>query len=616
MILGTAGHIDHGKTALVRALTGVDTDRLPEEKRRGITIELGFAPLSLPGVGSIGIVDVPGHEAFVRTMLAGATGVDLALLVVAVDEGVMPQTREHLTILRLLRIQAGLVALTKCDLPDDDWLEMVESDVRDLVKGSPLAGGPIIRTSVVTGLGIPALKQAIGAVALTVPERNAADTFRMPVDRAFSAKGTGTVATGTVWGGLVEAEDVVYVQPAGRSARVRSVQTHGRSVTSAGSATRAAVGLAGLEVADVPRGSMLVGDPEWKPSHIARGVVALLETVDRPVRPREWVRFHLGTTEVGARIVVGGGALSAGERKPARLMLDSPVLMRAGDRFVLRRGSPPATIGGGEVVDPLPAHRRSKPWPDIVLGTVEHLESIAFDAEYAGIDSRQLPQRLGVASDRLNYIIRSSMEVAPFGGRLFHRAALRSVCEGLTAILRDFHRDHPLEYGLHAAAWKGRVYADASLLAGAEAQLRSDGVVEMVGPLVALRGWVPNLTARDSSRKDQLLQRITQASLEAPSVSELEAEFGSEVEPLLRILEAEHVVVQLDRARYVAVDALELAKRRLWDGMAGGGSREFAASELREILGVSRKYLIPLLEHFDREGVTERRPTGRVLLGR
>ena len=367
MIIGTAGHIDHGKTTLVRALTGVDTDRLPEEKKRGITIELGFAPLDLPGIGVAGIVDVPGHEAFVRTMLAGATGVDLALLVVAADEGIMPQTREHLAILSLLAVKGGVVALTKIDLVEDEWLSLVTDDIGAALGGTPLIDAEIVPVSATTGAGIDALRAALAAAATRVPARDPDDLFRMPVDRSFTIRGTGTVVTGTVWSGSLGADASIRIMPGGRVARVRGIQSHGAAAARAMPGARVALSIAGVERDEIPRGSWIVPDVDWPVTRALRADVALLDDA-APLGPRTRVRFHLGTQDVGARVVAAGGPLAPGTIRGARVLLDEPILGRAGDRFVLRLPSPPATIGGGVVADPLPAVSRPKPWtPGLAL---------------------------------------------------------------------------------------------------------------------------------------------------------------------------------------------------------------------------------------------------------
>lgn len=613
MILGTAGHIDHGKTALVRALTGVDTDRLPEEKRRGITIELGFAPLTLDGLGTIGIVDVPGHEAFVRTMLAGATGIDLALLVVAADEGVMPQTREHMAILRLLGIRGGIVALTKCDLVDPEWLALIEEDVRSLVTGSALVTAPVIATSSVTGAGLNELRDSISHMVRSLPAREADDLFRMPIDRAFSAKGTGTVVTGTVWSGSVRNDSTLYVLPSGLSVRVKGVQSHGKSVDFAPPGTRAAVALSGVHPDDVSRGEVLVDAAAWPATQMIRAEVAALDTASRSVRAREWVRLHLGTAEVGARVVSPGGALVPGELRAARILLDSPLAMRAGDRFVLRRGSPIETIGGGRVVDPLPSHRRARPWASVEIGSAGHLEAILRDADCWGVVREYLPIRLGVRDSEVQLLLSSCSFARLVGGRVFHRGSIDDARERLLQSVSSYHAAHPLSFGIPSAEWRSPLRIDQGLLAEAERSLAAEGAIEHAGSLVRLRGWRPELTVARQQLLARIRGRMEQSKIESPTIAELEGEFGDETGRLLRILQEEGVVVSLDQQRYVTRVALDDARRQLTEGMRGAPEREFTASELRDLLGVSRKFLIPLLEYFDREGVTERRATGRVL---
>ena len=321
MILGTAGHIDHGKTTLVRALTGVDTDRLPEEKRRGITIELGFAPLELPGVGTLGVVDVPGQEAFVRTMLAGATGVDLALLVVAADEGMMPQTREHLAILSLLAVRGGVVALTKCDLVEDEWLALVSEDVRTALAGSPLADAPILPVSATSGAGLDDLRAALAEAASRVPARDPDDLFRMPVDRSFSVKGTGTVVTGTVWSGSLADDATVRILPSGRTARVRGVQSHGATTHRALPGRRVALSLAGVERDEVGRGSWIVAGEGWSPSRLTSTPVSSAMSASMLWYP---------AAEAVARARASRSRATRGRPCPAAPLLhEQPTLLRA-----------------------------------------------------------------------------------------------------------------------------------------------------------------------------------------------------------------------------------------------------------------------------------------------
>lgn len=610
MIIGTAGHIDHGKTALVKALTGVDTDRLPEEKRRGITIELGFAPLALDGVGTAGIVDVPGHEAFVRTMVAGATGIDLALLVVAADEGVMPQTREHLSILSLLGTRAGVVALTKCDLVDSDWTDLVTADVEAAVRGTPLQGAPIVRSSATTGVGIDALRAALGSLARSLPARDAEDTFRMPIDRAFSIRGTGTVVTGTIWSGMVAAGDTLVLQPAGKGVRVRAVQVHSADVRQAQPGSRAAVAVTGVDVADAARGSWLCGDPHWPVTTLMRAEVSLLPDANHAVRAREWVRLHLGTADVGARVVSAGGALQPGSSRPVRLVLQEPVLARAGDRFVLRLASPPSTIGGGVVVDPLPPRRRPPLWA--LLDTESALGRTLEEAGGDGVDASLLPARLGVPPRMVRLLLGQPGLAATVGARVYHPAVVAAAREAIVRLVADSHRADPLGEGQSMAGLPSVLPFTAELIERAVGDLAESGRVERRGSILTTPGWQPVINPADASFREAVLAGLRAAGAEPPDVAALADLHHRDPVPILRILEREGLVIPVDAGRFYAAEEVErlIARLRAWMTE----NREYSPAELREVLGLSRKYLIPFLEYCDRKRVTERRATGRVLV--
>lgn len=611
MIIGTAGHIDHGKTALVRALTGVDTDRLPEERRRGITIELGFAPLAIDGVGTVGVVDVPGHEAFVRTMLAGATGVDLALLVIAADEGVMPQTREHLAILSLLGVRAGVVALTKCDLVDGEWAALVRDEVRALLAGTPLREAPVVETSVVTGQGLDALRNVLRAQLLALPARAAADLFRMPIDRAFSVKGTGSVVTGTVWSGTLDARVALRLFPVDRAVRVRGIQRHGLPTDRLSPGSRGAVALAGVELGDLARGGLLVEEGAWAPSRVVRADVALLDDFARPLRPREWVRLHLGTSELGARVVSAGGALTPGTTRGARLVLDAPLVARAGDRFVLRLPSPPLTIGGGIIVDPAPAHRRPRPWP-VGLTPTQRLVRIVQEGGERGVSIASLPVRLGCAPGDPPGLVRALPELIRAGDELFDRQLVDTLSDRLVAAVARYHEEHPLDEWVPRAALRARMGCSESLLSLTLAQCSAAGTVEQGGGGFRRTGWSPVMSETLGRERTWLLERLSSAWGEPPSVAELRAERGgADPVPLLRALEREQLLVQVEPDRFYPHDAVRELTARLRAAMAPG--RVYAPAELREIIGTSRKYLIPFLEYCDRQRITERRDGGRVL---
>ena len=609
MILGTAGHIDHGKTRLVRALTGVDTDRLPEEKRRGITIELGFAPLVLHGAGTIGVVDVPGHEAFVRTMVAGATGIDLALVVIAADEGVMPQTREHLAILDLLGVRRGIIALTKADLVDDEWLALVEEDVR-AVTASSLPDAPIIPTSAETGRGIAELRAALANAAKSVPVRGDDDLFRLPVDRAFTIKGTGTVVTGTVWSGHLVRDETVRILPGDRVARVRGIQGHGSQLEAATAGGRTAVALAGVDVADVPRGSTIVTDRDWRATTLARADVTLVPGVDVDVRPRTWFRFHVGTAEVGARIVAR--VVDPSQPFAARLVLDEPVLLRAGDRFVLRTSAPLNTIGGGVITDPY-APRRARPWTP-GLSPRERLTKLLDEASGDGLELSALAVRLGLSPHACAELERvAGDDLAVLGARVVARSKLMALEAEAIETAARYQTEHPLEPGIPVQLLRAQLRGAPDVVDAAIQSQLAGGRLVGSGGVVATNGWAPKLDQRTAALAVAIMARLDAAGAEPPSIDELSGELGNDLAAVLRYLDRRGDIVQVEQGRYYASRNLKDLIDRLRVTMSGGG--ELGPSELRERLGLSRKFLIPLLEYCDRVGLTNRSAGGRVWHG-
>ncbi|HUF29752.1 MAG TPA: selenocysteine-specific translation elongation factor [Gemmatimonadaceae bacterium] len=611
MILGTAGHVDHGKTALVRALTGVDTDRLPDEKRRGITIDLGFAPLRLDGLPPVGVVDVPGHEAFVRNMLAGATGIDLALLVIAADEGVMPQTREHLLILQLLGVSGGVVALTKADLVDDEWLALVREEVAGLKAGTPLESAPVIATSSVTGRGMDELRQAVAAAVRARPARDAADLFRMPVDRAFTVRGTGTVVTGTVWSGTLARDATVQIRPGTGMARVRGLQSHGAALATATPGMRVAVALAGADLAEVGRGAVLVTDPAWKESVRLHAEVALSESAEVTLGPRSAVRFHLGTTEVGARIIAAGGALAPGARSLARVVFDRPVVARAGDRFVLRAFSPVRTIGGGIVVDPAPLRRRQR-LTGLAPSLTERFEALVRDSGLAGVPDADVPLRLGVSPATLARLLQEAQPaVVVLGSRLVAGDVLEAAVDTAARLVDDFHSAHPLERGMPVQELRARIGGTGEITGEVLRRAAGAGRLQLAGALAWRAGWVPKLAPDQEDVGRRLLEVLREAGREPPSVGELGEQVSSHASSILKFLERNGKAVQVAPDRFYDPGALSSMIETLRHGMDDG--RSHTPQELRDLLGISRKFLIPFLEYCDRTGVTERRADGRVL---
>ncbi len=607
MIIGTAGHIDHGKTALVRALTGVETDRLPEEQRRGITIELGFAPLALEGIGTAGIVDVPGHEAFVRTMVAGATGVDVALLVIAADEGVMPQTREHVAVLELLGVTRAVVALTKRDLVDDEWLALAAEDVRETLAGTVLREAPVIAVSARTGEGIPALRDALAGAASALPARDRSDVARLPIDRAFSVRGTGTVVTGTLWSGTLQRDDQLHLHPGDRTVRVRALQQHGAAVQAAHAGERVAAALSGAELGELSRGAVLLGGEGWAATSLLRAEVRL-QAVDVRLTPRTRVQLHLGTSEVPARIVARGEIPRDGSPVSVRVALDEPLVARAGDRFVLRAPAPLGTIGGGLVTDPQPP-RRARPWP--VGATVEErLDLLAAEAAEAGLPLASLPVRLGVSPASVASLLRGS-HLVHVGERLWDPAVTTRLRERIVAAAADFHRSRPLEPAMPASAVRALAPTSVALLDHLVAELVRDRILEQAGGGVVRSGFAPGLTPELARLATQISESLDSAGLEAPTTAELAQSVSADPVPLLRHLERQGELVQVAEGWWFAKRPVEELVELLRVELER--EREYSPSELRERLGLSRKYLIPVLEYCDRVGVTTRRGNNRVL---
>ena len=612
VILGTAGHIDHGKTALVRALTGVDTDRLPEEKKRGITIDLGFAPLRLPGGAVLGVVDVPGHEAFVRTMLAGASGIDVALLVIAADEGPMPQTREHLAILELLEVPRLVVALTKRDLVDEDWLALVTEEVRQLLQPTRYADARILSTSVVSGSGIDAIRDVIETEAAAVARSNDPDVFRMPIDRVFTVKGTGTVLTGTVWSGELAAADTARVMPLGVTARVRGLQSHGAAVDRVLPGTRAAIAVAGVDTQQVTRGATLVANEAWEATSVIRADLTLLP--DAPeLRPRTRVRFHLATSDVGARVVAAGTPVAPGTSRAVRIVLDEPVVARAGDRFVLRSASPLATIGGGVITDP-GAPRRARPMPALGLSAPQRLRLFAEEGGLHGVSAAGLPVRLGMSPDEVSRVVADAGSLAQVGERWYTRDALREAGQKIVTLVKAHHAARPLDPGAPRQEIRSRLGVDQQLFDRIVSQLVEGKKLHATGADLRAAGFGAELSAEQTRIADEMVGVLAAAGHEPPSVAELETRFGKQTQSLLRHLVRTQRVVQVEDSRYYTPEAVRDLLARLERAMAGKG--ELAPTELRESLGFSRKFLIPFLEYCDKRGYTSRQGSGRIWRGR
>jgi selenocysteine-specific elongation factor len=601
MIVGMAGHIDHGKSALVAALTGRTMDRLAEERRRGITIDLNFAPLELEPGRVAGVVDVPGHEDFVRTMVAGASGIDVALLVVAADEGIMPQTLEHLAILEHLGVPAGIPVVTKADLVEADWLELVLLDLAERLQGSSVAFGPPLAVSARSGQGLPELRRRLAAQ--TAAARPSADLFRLPVDRSFSVAGIGTVVTGTAWSGQVGVGDMVAVLPGGVTGRVRSVEMFGRAAERSEPGARTAVGIAGVSRDEVRRGQVLVlaGDP-WESTSALDVELALDASAPRALAHRTRVRVHLGTGEVLAR-VLPRAPIEPGGHGLARLALEAPVVARGGDRLVIRSYSPVATIGGGRVLDPLPPLRRAA-WPGGLTASEpgERLSAL-LDRRPAGVAGGLLPVLLGLPPKAALGVAKGLPGAREAGGIWVPERIVEALGARALAEIRRFHRAQPSERGLPLETLRHALRAPAPVAEAALGELTRAGRIRQRDGVAALAGFAPKVEGGDAE-VDRIIGILEAAALSPPSLAELEASTGRrDLGALLRLAAASGRVEAVERDRYYARAALDRFTRTLTDM---GREADIVPSAVRERLGISRKYLIPLLEWADGKGLTVR----------
>ena len=633
IVVGTAGHIDHGKTALVRALTGVDADRLPEEKRRGITIDLGFADLDLGDV-RVGFVDVPGHERFVKNMLAGAHGIDLVALVIAADEGVMPQTREHFDICRLLGVRSGLVVLTKADAVDEELLELVGAEAAELVAGSFLEGAPAVAVSARTGQGIEELKAALRDAALAVPERSHETVTRLPVDRSFTMRGFGAVATGTLVAGEIHEGDELELLPAGARVRVRGLQVHGASVRAAEAGQRTAVNLGGVETSGVERGMVLAPAGRLRPTQVLDAFVNVLGDAPRPLRTRQRVRVHHGTAEVLARVAAleESGEIAPGASGLVQLRLESPIVALPGDRFILRTYSPQQTIAGGEILDAHAQKRRGRERASAraALGALRGADNAARLAFYvesagaAGLRRAEAAARTGWRDD----VLEAALSEAVKRGALVEAEGVLAGSEVFKGLLRAaveeveaHHRREPLSRGLARETLRERVFARAApeLFRAALKAASEEGSLVAERELVRAGGHSLELSPADAALRERLEAVYRDAGLEAPTLEEAFARAGGtrpeHTRKILQLLLDAGALVRVREDLLFHREALErltAALRSYADAHAPERLIDVAA--FKELSGVSRKYAIPLLEYFDRERVTRRAGDRRLIL--
>jgi len=609
----------------VRALTGTDPDRLKEEKERGITIDLGFAHEALSPEVVASFVDVPGHERFVRNMLAGAHGIDAALLVVAADESVMPQTREHFHICRLLGIPRGVVALSKCDLADADLQAIAELETRELVKGSFLEGREVVRVSARTGLGLDELRAALLALARETPPRDASGLLRLPVDRVFSLHGFGTVVTGTLVAGELRGGEELLALPSGRSARVRGLQVHGQAVEAVGAGSRAAVNLGGVEVAELARGDVLVRPGTLRPSSMLDVELTLLPGA-RPIADGARVRVHVASAEVLGRVrLLGPEAVEPGASALAQLRLEEPCLAGRGDRLVLRSYSPAETIGGAVVLDPVPPRRRARDQGRLAAlrsstTLAAAAEVVVGEAAQAGVEAPLLAARLTVPVAVLLDAVRTSHALRLLGRDpvvVVTEDALDELGRQTVQELTRFHREQPLRPGMPREELRTRLFARAAapafeaVLAGLAAASR----VRLLPDAVALASHQVRLSAGEEEARALLTEKAAAAGLAGVEITSLAGASGKDehlLERVGRVLVDERVLQRIGDGILVHRDHLEELKREVRRRWPGGSKLEVMA--FKEMTGLSRKFVIPLLEYLDRERVTRRAGNDRMVL--
>jgi selenocysteine-specific elongation factor len=671
--IGTAGHIDHGKSTLVKALTGIDPDRLAEEKERGMTIDLGFAWLTLPGGREVSIVDVPGHEGFIKNMLAGVGGIDAALLVIAADEGIMPQTREHLAILDLLRVPRGVVALTKADLVDADWVEMVREEVAEALLPTTLAGSAIIPLSAYTGQGLPELVAELERLLDEAQERQNIARPRLPIDRVFTMTGFGTVVTGTLLDGVFKTGQEVEALPQGIKTRIRALQTHRYAVEIAQPGSRVAINLANVPRSELQRGNVVTLPGQFQPTVLIDARVQLLPDAARPLSHNTLVDFYIGSQEVSASVrLLDKDELKPGESGWAQLRLSRPAVMARRDRFILRIPSPSMTVGGGEVIDTHPRyHRRFQAavlsrLETLERGTPEELALAALDrrretakagareagkvgqreqgksgrgqnyqpvekpergqaplvpySRGLGYELAEVMKQSGLGQDVTQQALETLLKegrVRHIGAHWFAQAVWETLREETTRLLREQHRHYPLRSGLSKEEWRARLSLPPKMANEVLAALQEEGVVAEAASVTGAAGsglrlpdFSPVFTPEQKQQVDQLLHQFREHPFTPPGRVEAETLVGSEV---VGALIEQGTLVKVGNAADVVLflrESYDEALARLLAYLREHG--KMTAAEARDVLGTTRKYILPLLEHMDERRLTRRTGDERV----
>ncbi len=628
VILGTAGHIDHGKTSLIKALTNIDTDRLKEEKERGITIELGFAHLDLPGGKRLGIVDVPGHEKFVKNMVAGATGIDLVALVIAADEGVMPQTREHLEICELLKVNHGLVVLTKIDMVEHDWLEMVKEDVTEYLTDTFLADSPIVEISSVTGEGLDELVKVLDELVQKIPERDMGHIFRLPIDRVFTMKGFGTVITGSTVSGKVATGDEVTIYPHKIASRIRGIQVHNREVNEVRAGLRTAINFQGLEKTAILRGDILAAKDSLMPTYMVDVILKLLESAPRKLKNRAKVRFHTGTSEIISTVVLlGRDKLTPGETCFAQIRLDQPTAVLRHDRYVLRSYSPVRTIGGGEILNALPG--KKKQFSDIALSELKLLHAGELDevielfvslGRFRGVEEGELPFLTNTSKKKLDEVLKAlkaQLRITLYDkekGLLIHSDFLKKAKNEILENITQYHKDFPLKTGLPKEELRSRTPGakNPKLFSYLIDRLTKDDTIVQEKEIVRLKDHRVMLAHDQQKTRKNLEDTYLKSGLQPPYFKDLTNTLpGNTGKEILEVMVKEGILLKVKEDLYFHRKAIHELEERLIYFLKEHGTID--TPQFKEMTGTSRKYTIPLIEYFDKIQLTVRVGDSRVL---
>ncbi|OGW26206.1 MAG: selenocysteine-specific translation elongation factor [Nitrospirae bacterium GWC2_42_7] len=613
IILGTAGHIDHGKSSLVKALTGIDPDRLKEEKERGITIDIGFADLLFPESGlSVGIVDVPGHEKLIRNMLAGAGGIDMVLLVIAADEGIMPQSREHLAICNLLKIKAGMIALTKSDLVEKEWLDLVKDEIKNFVKNTFLENSPIIPVSSKTGENLELLKQEIKTLAMSIAPKTSGGIFRMPVDRVFTMKGFGTVITGTALSGSISIDDPLEILPCNIKTKVRGLHSHGKPIETAGAGQRVAINLQAVEKEDLKRGDVAVIPSKFSSTKTINAFLELLS--DTPVlKNKSLVHFYSGTSETIARVLLyEKEELKAGENCFCQFRLQDPVIAMAGDRYIIRRFSPLETLGGGEILDPSPMKRKKKDGIDdlrmLYEGNLE--QKISVKIEKAGVNgifinliNGWINAEAGEIADSLKKLKKTG-EIIQHEDIILHKKSLDLLRERLFAVIEAFHKKNPLKHGMPKEEVRANLRIDPRLFNFVLSGLKR---ITLEKDLIKLSDFKIELSGKEEEHSAKILSLLSKGMFQPPTRDEMATALKIDIRrmnDILKILSKEGKVVRINESIYLSADSY----KNMLESLKSFFSKkpEITIAEFRDILNTTRKYALPFLEYLDAGNITLR----------